>query len=162
MVMAPAPLPALRAALQQTRDAACKTRLQAVRKAREGKKRAEIAQALVGSARRVGMWIGADNAGGLEALTTKPSGRNPGPPRWETSIFDDLAAAIDKGGSWSVPRMPRWISAHRHQDIPEQPGGSRMDNLQFASKSARPPPYQGDNDRQEAFQQGAWCRAWSR
>lgn len=84
-------LPGLRLAIAKTSDAAWKQRLKAVLKAREGKKRKEIAEQLVASERSVGAWIKAYNTGGKAALKTKPSGRKPGPQRWDTALFDTLA-----------------------------------------------------------------------
>ncbi len=155
-------LPALRLAITKTSDAAWKQRLKAVLKAREGKKRKEIAEQLVASERSVGTWIKAYNMGGKAALKTKPSGRKPGPQRWDTAIFDALAHEIDKGGYWSIPRMQEWLSKHKHQDIPEQTVWYRMDQLQYSYKSARPHPVQGNKERQEAFKKGASFHSWSR
>lgn len=155
-------LPGLRLAITKTSDAAWKQRLKAALKAREGKKRREIAEQLVASERSVGAWIKAYNAGGMAALKTKPSGRKLGPQRWETAIFDALARAIDKGGYWSIPRMQEWLSRHTHHDIPEQTVWYRMDRLGYSYKSARPHPVQGNKERQEAFKKRASFPSWSR
>ena len=155
-------LPTLRLAIKKTSDAAWRQRLKAIVKAHEGRKRKEIADELMTSERSVGLWIKAYNAGGMDALKTKPSGRKPGPQRWEASIFDDLAAEIDKGGYWSIPRMQAWISKHRKKDIPEQTVWYRMDKLNYSYKSARPHPAQGSKERQEAFKKGALPHSWSR
>lgn len=113
-------LPALRRVVKKTVDLAWKQRIKAVLRAREGKKRKEIAEALLVSERSIGSWIGAYNAGGVAALKTKPSGRPEGNPKWDVGIFDDLTAEIDKGGYWSIPRMQAWISEHHEVNIPEQ------------------------------------------
>ncbi|GEM_PF-5664324 len=155
-------VPALRLLITKTRDAAWKQRLKAVLKAQEGKKRKEIAEALVTSERSVGTWIKEYNDGGAEALKTKPMGRKFGPQRWEADIFDDLTKEIDKGGYWSIPKMQEWLREHHQKDIPEQTVWYRMDQLDYSYKSARPHPVQGNKERQEAFKKGASLRSWSR
>ena len=153
---------ALRLLITKTRDAAWKQRLKAVLKAQEGKKRKEIAEALVTSERSVGTWIKEYNNGGIVALKTKPVGRKPGPQRWEADIFDDLVKEVDKGGYWSIPRMQEWITQHHKKDIPEQTVWYRMDKLKYSYKSARPHPVQGNRDKQESFKKGALSRSLSR
>ena len=161
-VVAHDPLPALRLAVTHTGDAGMRTRIKAVLKAREGKKRKQIAAELVVSERSVGSWIADYNADGLSGLLTKRPGRKPGPQRWSEAIFDGLAAEIDKGGYWSVPRMQEWISEHHGRDIPEQTVWYRMDKLAYSYKSARPHPVQGNKERQEAFKKGGLLHSWSR
>lgn len=155
-------LPVLRLAVTKTGDAGVRTRIKAVLKAREGKKRERIASELMVSERSVGTWIREYNEGGLPGLKTKPSGRKPGPQRWDTAIFDALAQEIDKGGYWSVPKMQNWISEHHKKEIPEQTVWYRMDQLKYSYKGARPHPVQGNNGQQEAFKKGALLRSWSR
>jgi len=155
-------LHALHLAIIKTGDAAERTRLKAVCKAREGKKRKDIAEELMVSERSVGAWIKTYNAEGLAGLKTKATGRKPGAQKWAPSIFDALAAEIDKGGYWSIPRMQEWISEHQHKDIPEQTVWYRMDQLDYSYKSSRPHPVQGNKERQEAFKKGALFHSWSR
>lgn len=161
-VIAHDPLPTLRAKLKDIRDIAHKTRLKAIIKAREGKKRAEIAQELIVSERSISTWIGAYNTGGMAALETKPSGRKSGPQRWKTAIFDNLAKEIDKGGYWSIPRMQEWLSKHCSVNIPEQTVWYRMDQLNYSYKPARPHPIKGNKERQEVFKKGGSFHSWSR
>lgn len=161
-VVAHESLSVLRAAVRKTSDAAWKQRLKAVLKAREGKKRKEIAEELLASERSVGAWIGAYNDGGVGELKTKPSGRKHGPQRWQNLIFDDLAREIDKGGYWSVPKMQEWLANHHAVTIPEQTVWYRMDQLNYSYKSARPHPVQGNKAKQDAFKKGASLRSWSR
>lgn len=155
-------LPALRLAVKNTSDAGWKTRIKTVLKAREGKKRKEIATELLVSERSVGLWVGAYNTKGLEGLKTKRPGRKLGPQRWPASIFDALAQEIDKGGYWSIPKMREWISARHKKDIPEQTVWYRMDQLNYSYKGARPHPVQGSKKRQEAFKRGVLLHSWSR
>lgn len=160
-VVAHESLSELRRAVKKTGEAAWKQRLKAVLKAREGKKRKEIAEELLASERSVGTWIRAYNDRGIDGLKTKPSGRKPGPQRWQSSIFDELAREIDKGGYWSVPKMQEWISRQYKKYIPEQTVWYRMDQLSYSYKGARPHPVQGDKERQEAFKKGASFHSWS-
>lgn len=155
-------LPVLRLAVKNTGDAGARTRIKAVLKAREGKKRREIATELMISERSVGLWIKAYNSNGLKGLKTKPSGRKLGPQRWVASIFDELAREIDKGGYWSIPKMQKWISEHHQKDIPEQTVWYRMDQLDYSYKGARPHPVHSNKEQQEFFKKGGLLHSWSR
>ena len=76
---------------------------------------------------------------------------------WDTRIFDDLTKEIDKGGRyWSIPLMCAWIKDHKKTDIPENTVWYRMADLKYSYKSARPHPYKGDTEKQEAFKKGGW------
>lgn len=152
---------ALTLAIKKTSDAAYKTRLKAILKAKKGAKRATIATELVITERSVSLWLSAYNKGGVHALMTKQPGRRAGPQKWRADIFETLAKAIDKGGYWSVPRMQEWLKEHHHKDIPEQTVWYRMDQLNYSYKSARPHPVQGNKEKQDAFKKGASYRSWS-
>lgn len=162
VVVAHDSLPALRLAVKRTGDAGVRTRIKAVLKAREGKKREKIASELMVSERSVGTWIGEYNDGGVAGLKTKPSGRKPGPQRWATAIFETLAQEIDRGGYWSIPKMQEWLRVHYHKNIPEQTIWYRMDQLNYSYKGARPHPAQGNKEHQEAFKKGGLLHSWSR
>ena len=76
--------------------------------------------------------------------------------KWDQSIFDDLVKEIDKGGRyWSIPLMQKWLKEHKKQDIPESTVWYHLNRLNYSHKSARPHPYRGDKERQEAFKKGA-------
>lgn len=149
----------LRATTKKTGDAAQKTRLKAIIKAKEGMKRSEIALALLVCERSIGLWARAYNAEGIAGLATKKSGRKPGPQKWDASLFADLAKEIDNGGYWSIPRMQEWLLTTKQVDIPEQTVWYRMDKLAYSYKSARPHPVQGNREKQEVFKKGALFRS---
>jgi transposase len=107
-------------------------------------------------------WIVAYNNGGTDALKMSKGGRPEGNPKWNTSIFTDLAHKIDKGGYWSIPRMMEWIKTHTHKDIPEQTVWYRMDKLGYSYKGARPHPIKGDRERQDTFKKGVSPRSWKK
>lgn len=155
-------IPALRLAIKNTSDAGTKTRIKAVLKALEGRKRKNIAAELIISERSVGIWIGKYNKHGLLGLQTKASGRKPGPQKWDSSLFEELSKEIDKGGYWSIPRMQEWIENKYKKNIPEQTVWYRMDQLNYSYKGARPHPMQGNKERQESFKKRASFRSWSR
>lgn len=147
---------------QKTRDPAQRVRLKAILLRKQGKTPQEIAESLVVTDRSVTGWIRRYNKDGKAGLATKPSGRKEGNPKWDASVFHDLAKEIDKGGYWSIPRMQEWLSRHKHHNIPEQTVWYRMDQLKYSYKSARPYPVQGSKERQEAFKKGVSFHSWSR
>jgi len=153
---------ALATAARVTRDPGAKTRLGAIVLRKQGRTPQEIAKIMAITDRSVTGWISAYNAGGKEALATKPSGRKEGNPKWDASLFEDLATEIDKGGYWSIPRMQEWIAEHHSVAIPEQTVWYRMDQLNYSYKGARPHPTQGNLERQEAFKKGGSPRSWGR
>lgn len=152
----------LSAAMKGARDPILKMRLRAIILRKKGSDPQEIAGALLISDRAVRKWVTLYNGGGISALTPKPAGREEGNPKWDTSLFEDLAKEIDKGGYWSIPRMQEWISEHYKKEIPEQTVWYRMDQLNYSYKGARPHPVQGNRDKQESFKKGALLRSWSR
>lgn len=153
---------ALEKAAKTTRDSAEKTRLGAIMLRKQGKTPQEIAKIMAITNRSVTGWIVKYNAGGKEALATKPSGRKEGNPKWDGAHFEKLAREIDKGGYWSVPRMQEWLIKHLKVNIPEQTVWYRMDQLDYSYKGARPHPMQGKKETQEAFKKGGSLRSWSR
>jgi transposase len=155
-------VPVLQATLKKSRDQAFKIRLKAIILRSQGKSPQEIAESLVVSDRSVTSWVLRYNTDGLTGLTTKPSGRPEGNPKWEAKPFEKLTKEIDKGGYWSIPRMQKWITENYKKDIPEQTIWYRMDQLGYSYKGARPHPVQGNKDKQEAFKKGGLLRSWSR
>lgn len=151
----------LREKLQHASDEAYKTRLKAVRLALRGKKRYEISDQLAVDEKSVTTWVARYSAKGTPALISNVGGRPLGNPKWDVSVFEDLAKEIDKGGYWSIPLMQAWIRTHHKKDIPEQTVWYRMDQLNYSYKSARPHPIQGNRERQETFKRGALLRSWS-
>ena len=127
-----------------------------------GRKRYEISQQLTVDLKSVTTWVQKYNKGGSEALVTNKGGRPEGNPKWDDSIFTNLAKEIDKGGYWSIPRMQKWLRENLKKEIPEQTVWYRMDQLNYSYKGARPHPVQGSKERQEAFKRGVLFHSWSR
>ena len=152
----------LEEAAKHTRDPALRVRLKAIVLRKQGKTPQKIAELLVVTDRSVTGWIRRYNQGGITGLTTRPSGRKEGNPKWDASIFNDLTREIDKGGYWSIPRMQDWIARRHAVNIPEQTVWYRMDQLEYSYKSARPHPVQGNKARQNAFKKRGFYRSWSR
>lgn len=153
---------ALQKKLRKATDEAYKTRLKAILLAKKGKKRYEIVDQLTVDAKSVTTWLARYNEQGTAALTTNKGGRPAGNPKWAATVFADLAAAIDQGGYWSIPRMQEWIRTHHKKDIPEQTVWYRMDQLHYSYKGARSHPAQGNKERQDAFKKGGSYHSWSR
>jgi transposase len=153
---------ALRQALKESTDAEQKTRIRAIINLKEGATKTAVAQQFAVSRTSIVSWTTTYNTGGVAALTMSKGGRPEGNPKWDTSIFEDLTKAIDKGGYWSIPKRQEWISAHYKKDIPEQTVWYHMDRLKYSYKGARPHPVQGNKDKQESFKKGASLRSWSR
>jgi len=152
----------LRQKLRTAHDEAFKNRIKAILLALEGKKRYEIVERLSVDAKSVTTWVQRYNTHGVSGLISNRGGRPEGNPKWDISIFNELAREIDKGGYWSIPRMQEWLKKHKQVDIPEQTVWYRMDQLNYSYKGARPHPVQGDKERQATFKKGASPRSWSR
>lgn len=152
----------LRSALKQTRDPVLAVRLKAIILRKQGRTPQEVARSLLVSDRAVRNWVLAYNASGVPGLKPKPPGRPEGNPKWDSSVFNDLAREIDRGGYWSIPKMQEWLVTEKGVNIPEQTVWYRMDQLHYSYKSARPHPMQGSKERQEAFKKGGLLRSWSR
>ena len=152
----------LRRKISKASDEAYKTRLKAMLLAKKGTKRYAIVEQLTVDAKSVTTWLARYNKGGTSALVSNKGGRPKGNPKWDASLFTDLARAIDKGGYWSIPRMQEWLQEHHKKDIPEQTVWYRMDQLKYSYKSARPHPVQGSTERQDAFKKGGLPHSWSR
>jgi transposase len=154
--------PELQEKLRHAHDEAFKTRLKAILLAKKGEKRYEIVDRLTVDASSVTTWVQRYNEKGTSALVSNKGGRPEGNPKWDASIFTDLAKEIDKGGYWSVPRMQEWLKSNKKKEIPEQTVWYRMDQLNYSYKSARPHPTQGNREKQGLFKKGASSRSWSR
>lgn len=152
----------LETAARKARDPALSVRIKAIVLRKQDKTPQEIAKLLMVTDRSVTGWIRRYNQRGVSGLATKPSGRKEGNPKWDASLFNDLAKEIDRGGYWSIPRMQAWLVQHHAVRIPEQTVWYRMDQLDYSYKSARAHPAQGNRQRQEAFKKGASYRSWNR
>jgi transposase len=153
---------ALEQALKRSKDADQKTRIRAIISIKKGETRTATAERFVVSRTSVVSWIAAYNKGGVDALAMGRGGRSEGNPKWDASVFEALARAIDTGGYWSIPRMQEWLKKHQGKDIPEQTVWYRLDRLGYSYKSARPHPVQGNTEAQTAFKKGALSRSWNR
>jgi len=152
----------LKTKIKNTRDSATKVRIKAILLRKQGKTPQQIAESLVITDRSVTSWILRYNKDGVSGINTKPSGRPEGNPKWDASIFQELALEIDKGGYWSIPLMQEWLRVNKQKYIPEQTVWYRMDQLNYSYKSGRPHPTQGNKDKQESFKKGDSFRSWSR
>ena len=128
----------------------------------QGKKRFEIVERLTVDAKSVTTWLQRYNEKGTPALLSNKGGRPEGNPKWDTTIFTDLAKEIEKGGYWSIPRMQEWLTTHKKKSVPEQTVWYRMDQLGYSYKSAKPSPIGGNKEKQADFKKGALLRSWSR
>ena len=145
----------LKTSIKMSKDERQKTRLRAILALREGATGAAIAQRFVVSERSVRKWVCKYNEGGAEALVTNKGGRPGGNPKWDAKIFDALTEEIDKGGRyWSVPIMQEWIKENYKKDIPENTVWYHVTGLDYSYKSARPHPYRGNKETQDAFKRG--------
>lgn len=152
----------LEKALKRAHEPVVRMRLKAIVLRKRGLDPQEIAERLLVCDRAVRKWITLYNDKGLSGLSPKPAGRKRGDVIWESSVFEQLAREIDKGGYWSLPKMQEWLKEHHHKEIPEQTVWYRMDQLKYSYKSARPHPVQGNKEKQEEFKKGASSRSWSR
>lgn len=145
----------LRQALKESHDEAQKNRIRAIIHIKEGATHTDTAQKFVVNRSSIIYWVAAYNEHGVAGLKMSKGGRPEGNPTWDTSIFDDLTTEISKGGTyWSVPLMREWIQKKFKQDIPLNTIWYHITKLNFSYKSARPHPYQGDVEKQQAFKKG--------
>ena len=150
----------LTAKIKNSKDEGQKTKLRAILRLKEGSTGAVVAKNFLVSERSVRIWVTYYNARGSDALKTDLGGRPHGNPKWDVSIFEDLGKEIEKGGKyWSVPLMVEWIKKKYQKDIPKNTVWYHVTDLDYSYKSARPHPYKGDQDRQDAFKKGALHRS---
>ncbi len=143
-------------ALAHAKDEAHKTRIKAIIHIANGVAHKEVARLLMVNKNTLTAWVAVYNEGGADALDLSKGGRPKGNQRWDQTIFDDLVKEIDKGGRyWSIPLMVAWLQEHHKKEVPESTVWYHIDRLNYSHKSARPHPYKGDRERQEAFKKGA-------
>lgn len=140
----------------KSNDDGLKLKLRALINLKKGKAVKDVAEELVVSRQSLSQWQRRYNTGGIAGLATNKGGRPEGNPTWDTSIFTALTTHIkEAGGYWSVPLMQQWIEKQYVKTIPLQTIWYHLCLLEFSYKSARPHPYKGDKERQEAFKKGA-------
>lgn len=133
-----------------------KTRLRVILSIKEGSLKQDIAKKLVVHIDTITDWVKNYNEKGIQGLVTNKGGRKEGNPKWDTVIFNELVKEIDKQEKyWSIPIMMKWIKDTHKKDIPEQTVWYHINKQGYSHKSARPHPYLGDKEKQEAFKKRA-------
>ena len=146
----------LKAFLKQSKDEVQKTRLRILICIRKGTLRKHVADEFGVHIDTVANTITRYNEQGIDGLRVNKGGRKEGNPKWDTEIFSSLVKEIDKQDKyWSIPVMIKWIKEKYKKDIPEQTVWYHIDKQGYSYKSARPHPYKGDKEKQEAFKKGA-------
>ena len=147
---------ALKSHLQVTQSQGEKVRVRAIIKIGQGKQIQTIASELMVSRRSISTWSKRFYAQGVVGLQDNKGGRKEGNPKWNTEIFNELVKEIHKQDKyWSIPLMMQWIKEKYKQDIPEQTVWYHIDKRGYSYKSARPHPYLGNKEKQDAFKKGA-------
>lgn len=143
----------LKALLTTSKDELTKTRIKILLLVKKGKLRREIVEQLSVNADTITDVIKRYNLNGLESLKVNKGGRPNGNPVWNNEIFEKLIIEIDKQAEyWSIPKMQTWIEKNHQVNIPEQTVWYRMFKInRFSFKSARPHPYKGNKEKQDAF-----------
>jgi transposase len=140
----------------KSHDDGLKLKLRALINLKKGKAVKDVAEDLLVSRQSLSEWQRRYNTEGIAGLQTNKGGRPEGNPTWDTSIFTALTTHVtETGGYWSVPLMQQWIQKQYTKTIPLQTIWYHLCLLEFSYKSARPHPYKGDRERQEAFKKGA-------
>ncbi len=143
-------------AVKTSKDANQKNRLRAIIKLQQGATRTQVAHDFVVRNNTVTDWISAYNKGGTTALKMSLGGRPEGNPLWDTDIFEALVKEIKKSEQyWSAPLMQEWIQEQYEKEVPESTVYYHLNIHNLSYKSARPSPYKGNKDAQEAFKKGA-------
>lgn len=139
--------------LHKNKDELMKTRIKILLLVKRGKLRKEIVEQLSVNTDTITDVVKRYNEKGMESLKTNKGGRPGGNPVWDDKIFNDLTVEIDKQVEyWSIPKMQTWITKHFSVSIPEQTVWYRMFKMErFSFKSARPHPYKGNKEKQDAF-----------
>lgn len=146
----------LRQALARSDDEGQKTRIRAIINIKEGATHTEIVQRFCVHKETVTRWVKVYNDGGIPALNMSKGGRPKGNHKWDEKLFTDLTKEIDKGGRyWSIPLMCEWLMEHKKKEVPESTVWYHINRLDYSHKSARPHPYKGDQEKQDAFKKGA-------
>jgi len=145
----------LRKAIKNSSDAEQKTRIRAIISLKKGVTKTQAAKDFIVRRKTILYWAATYNKGGTDALKMSKGGRPEGNPIWNTTIFDDLAGEIDKGGKcWSIPLMQDWITRQYKQNIPESTVWYHLSRLKYSYKSARPHPCKGNKKAQDTFKKG--------
>jgi transposase len=146
----------LEEAIKKSKDAEQKTRLRALIKLKNKNNRSEVAKEFVVSRKSLLFWIKKYNEKGIDGLIFNKGGRPEGNLKWNQKIFNDLAEEIKKNNHyWSIPIMQEWIKENKKENIPLQTIWYHVKIMNFSYKSARPHPYKGNKETQEAFKKGA-------
>jgi len=149
-------------AKNKSSDDGQKLRLRAIINIKKGKLLRQVSEELIVSEKSLGIWLARYNSFGEQGLVSNKGGRREGNPTWDSSIFMGLSEHLRiTGGYWSIPKMQEWIENKYKKAIPEQTVWYHLKKLGFSYKSARPHPYKGDRERQEAFKRGALLRWWA-
>ena len=149
-------------AKNKSSDDGQKLRLRAIINIKKGKLLRQVSEELIVSEKSLGIWLARYNSFGEQGLVSNKGGRREGNPTWDSSIFMGLSEHLrTTGGYWSIPKMQEWIENKYKKAIPEQTVWYHLNKLGFSYKSARPHPYKGDRERQEAFKRGALLRRWA-
>jgi transposase len=140
----------------KSKDEGLKLKLRALINLKKGKAVKDVAENLLVSRQSLSEWQRRYNTEGIVGLHTNKGGRPEGNPTWDTDIFTTLTTHVEEtGGYWSVPLMQQWIEKQYSKTIPLQTIWYHLCLMEFSYKSARPHPYKGDKERQEAFKKGA-------
>ena len=146
----------LKANIKRSKDEGQKTRLRVILGIKKGKLRKEVAEDLNLNIDTITDTVRRYNEKGISGLVVNKGGRREGNPKWDTNIFDDLVKEIDKQSQyWSVPRMMEWIKEKEKKEIPYNTVWYHVRNLDYSHKTARPHPYLGNKECQEAFKKRA-------
>ena len=146
----------LRIALRESKDESQKTRLKVIISLRKGVTRINTGAKLLINTNTITEIVKRYNQKGLVGLRINKGGRKEGNPKWNTEIFNELVKEIHKQDKyWSIPLMMQWIKEKYKQDIPEQTVWYHIDKRGYSYKSARPHPYLGNKEKQDAFKKGA-------
>lgn len=149
------PVEELRQAVRNSKDEEQKNRIRAIIDLKEGMSGADVAKRFVVHRETIRNWILAFNEGGTDALKMSKGGRPEGRPVWDPGIFEALTKEIDKGGKyWSLPLMCEWIKKRFNKSISDSTVWYHVTHANYSFKSARPHPYQGNAEKQEAFKKG--------
>jgi transposase len=149
-------VPELKAAVRTSTDPGQKNRLRAIIKLKQGATRTSVAEDFVVRNNTITDWVSRYNEGGIAALKMSKGGRPEGNPTWDTDIFKALVSEINTNDQyWSAPLMQEWIQKQHGKEVPESTIYYHLKIHNLSYKSARPSPYKGNKEAQEAFKKGA-------
>lgn len=146
----------LKAAVKTSTDPGQKNRLRAIIKLKQGDTRTTVARDFVVRNNTITDWVSRYNDGGIPALKMSQGGRPEGNPTWDTDIFEALVSEVSTNDKyWSAPLMQDWIQQQYGKEVPESTIYYHLKIHNLSYKSARPSPYKGNKETQEAFKKGA-------